>query len=119
MLSLSFGAVAQEQIYNVQHYCIDNKPLTAYDCDSEGNEYSFVFVDKSKSEVVLFIADNKIKYTIVEELKGKSAEVLGYKLKNAQGLVEMNINQQKTKIEFLEPTRRISLKVGKSTKTIN
>ncbi len=119
MLCLSSGVFAQEKIYNVQHYCIDNKPLTSNSCDSQGNEYSFVFVDRSKGEVVLFLSDNKITYSIVEEVKGKSAEVTGYKLKNAQGLVDMTINAQKTRIEFLEPSRKITLKVGKSTKTIN
>ncbi len=119
MLCLTTGVFAQEKIYNVQHYCIDNKPFTSNDCDSQGNEYSFVFVDRSKNEVVLFLADNKITYTIVEEVKGKSTEAIGYKLKNAQGLVEMSINPQKTRIEFLEPLRKITLKVGKSTKTIN
>ena len=116
MLSLSTGLFAQEQIFNVQQYSIDNKPFKTQGYDLTGNIYSFVFVDKSKNEVVLFLSDTQIKYTIEEEIKGTSTTPTSYKLRNADGVVEMSINKSKTKIEFLEANRRISLKVGKSTK---
>ena len=116
MLTLSTGLFAQEQIFNVQQYSIDNKPFKTQGYDLTGNEYSFVFVDKSKNEVVLFLSDTQIKYSIEEVNKGTSSTPTTYKLRNAEGIVDMSIDKSKTKIEFLEPNRRISLKVGKSTK---
>ncbi len=116
MLTFSTGLFAQEQIFNVQQYSIDNKPFKTQGYDLTGNEYSFVFVDKSKNEVVLFLSDTQIKYSIEEVNKGTSSTPTTYKLRNAEGIVDMSIDKSKTKIEFLEPNRRISLKVGKSTK---
>lgn len=116
MLSLSTGLFAQEQIFNVQQYSIDNKPFNTQGYDLTGNEYSFVFVDKAKNEVVLFLSDTQIKYTIEQETKATSSSPTTYKLRNAEGIVDMSIDKSKTKIEILEPNRRILLKVGKSTK---
>lgn len=116
MLVMTSGLFAQEQIYNVQQYCIDNKPFTSQGCDIQGNEYSFVFVDETKNEVVLFLSDTKISYQIVEQSKPKASEAGGYKLKSSQGLVDMRIDATKSTIEFVNPERRITLKVGKSTK---
>ena len=119
MLTISTGLFAQDQIFNVQKYCISNKPTKNKGCDVSGNEYSFVFVDKAKNEVVLFISDTQFKYKIEEEINGTVSSSKSYKLRNDQGVVTMIVDKSKTKIEFLEPTRRITLTVGKSTKAVN
>ncbi|HEX8562358.1 MAG TPA: hypothetical protein VF676_05185 [Flavobacterium sp.] len=114
MLLLSTGAFAQPQVFNVQKYCIDEKPLFKGQCDLSGNEYSFVFVDSGKKEVVFFLTDTKFKYKIIEI--SKALDYTLYKLKDGAEDVEMKINTAKTKIEFLQPDRHVLLTVGSSTK---
>lgn len=114
MLLLTSGLYAQKQVFNVQHYCIDEKPFAKGQCDIEGNEYSFVFLNQKKKEVVFFLTEIKFIYQIVSSKKTTDQTV--YLLKNDSDEVEMRINNKKTKIEFLSPNRHIVLKVGKSTK---
>jgi hypothetical protein len=114
MLLLTTGVYAQKQVFNVQQYCIDEKPLQNGDCDIKGNEYSFVFLDVKKSEVVLFLSDIKFVYQIIASKK--DANYTLYALKNGVSHAEMRLNGDKTKIEFLQPSRHIKLTVGKSTK---
>ena len=114
ILLISSAAYSQQQVFNVQQYCIDEKPLAANDCDIKGNEYSFVFLETAKKEVVLFLSDTKLKYEITAAQKEGAYTV--YNLKGTSGPATMKINSSKTKIEFLEPEKRISLLVGASTK---
>lgn len=117
MLLVSSGIYAQENVYNVQQYCIDEYPFAKGECDTKGNEYSFVFMNRVKKEVVLFLADNKLKYTIIKnEPYSADRNFTIYTLKDKDGEVQMKINEQENKIEFLHPDRRIYLKVGRTTK---
>ena len=117
ILLLSCGAYAQQEVYNVQQYCIDSIPFKKGQCDISGNEYSFVFLDSKKNEVVFFLTDTKIKYTIRESyVDEKNPNFKWYILDNEKGTTEMKINKQKTKIEFYDPSNHIFLTVGKSTK---
>ncbi len=114
MLIFTSGMVAQEKIYNVQQYCVDNKPFTALGCDVSGNEYSFVFIDSAKKEVVLFLSDTKLSYELVKN--DASAEIQKLTLRSVEGITEMTVSANETQIELVNPQRRIKLKVGKSTK---
>ena len=38
---------AQEQVFNVQKYCVDELPIKKGQCDISGNEYSWVFLDEA------------------------------------------------------------------------
>jgi hypothetical protein len=114
MLLLISGVYAQKQVFNMQHYCIDEKPLKNGECDTSGNEYSFVFLDVKKSEVVFFLTDIKFEYQITATKTDSNNT--SYTLKNDSGKMKMKVNNAKTKIEFLAPERRIVLTVGKSTK---
>ncbi len=114
MLILGPALFAQQQVYNVQKYCIDEKPIVANQCDITGNEYSFVFIDTAKMEVTLFLSTNKFKYQIVETKKQSGTAV--FNLKDDSGSATMTIRNEKT-IEFIQPDRRIKLTVGSSTKT--
>ncbi len=116
MLLFTSGMLAQDKIYNVQHYCIDNKPFTAVGCDLSGTEYSFVFIDSGKKEVVLFLSDTKLTYEIVKSESNDSGRIQDYTLRNQEGITEMTVSADKTKIDFIHPQRQITLKVGKSTK---
>jgi hypothetical protein len=42
---VSCSIYAQEQVFNVQRYCVDEKPFKQGECNISGNEYSFVFLD--------------------------------------------------------------------------
>lgn len=118
MLLLTSGVYAQEQVFNVQQYCVDTKPFKKGQCDLSGNEYSFVFLDIKKKEVVFFFTDTKLKYKIVEShLETINPSITSYTLVNEKGSTEMKINKQKTKIEFIDATNHIYLTVGKSTKS--
>lgn len=114
MLLLTSGVYAQKQVFNVQQYCIDEQPLKNGDCDTKGNEYSFVLLDVKQREVVFFLTDIKFEYEIIAS-KTDSNNVI-YTLKNDFGQTEMKVNNTKTKIEFLNSKRNIFLTVGKSTK---
>lgn len=114
MLLLTSGVYAQKQIFNVQQYCIDEKPLKNKECDITGNEYSFLFLDVKEKEVVFFLTEIKFKYQIIDFKKDSNNTV--YKLKNDFGETEMKVNNAKTKIEIISPDRTIFLTVGKSTK---
>ncbi len=119
LLLLSGGMYAQEQVFNVQRYCIDEQPCRKGECDRAGNEYSFVFLDAKKSTVVFFLTDMKLKYTILTSAVFSSdPNYTVYTLANEKGQTEMRINQQHTKIEFLYPNNHIYLTVGKSTKAV-
>ena len=118
LLLLTSAMYSQKKIFNIQHYCIDESPFKKGDCNISGTEYSFVFLDNNKSEVILFLTDIKLKYKIVNSTASKTNPVFtSYILKDAIGAVEMRVNKQKTRIEFLYPDKHIYLKVGKSTKS--
>ena len=114
MLLLTSGVYAQKQVFNVQRYCIDEKPFKKKECDKAGNEYSFVFLDEKKKEVVFFLSDIKFEYQITGFKK--DANNTYYTLRNNKGIVEMKVSKGKTKIEFIGPERHVFLIVGKSTK---
>lgn len=111
---------AQKQIYNVQWYCVDEKPFKNGQCDVSGNEYSFVFVEPSKKQVAFFFASMKLKYTIVDSYKDTNdPNYQYYVLESGNGRTYMRINKAGNKIEFIEPDKVIYLTVGKSTKLEN
>jgi hypothetical protein len=119
-LLLTGGMYAQEQVFNVQRYCIDEQPFKQGECNIAGNEYSFVFLDTQKRDVVFFFTTTKMKYKIVDSgIFSRDRNFTFYTLENEKGQVEMRINQQHTKIEFLYPNNHIYLTVGKSTKAVN
>ncbi|MDI5897797.1 hypothetical protein QLS91_10860 [Flavobacterium sp. LB2P84] len=120
LLLLTGGMYAQEQVFNVQRYCIDEQPFKQGECNIAGNEYSFVFLDTQKRDVVFFFTTTKMKYKIVDSgIFFRDRNFTFYTLENEKGQVEMRINQQHTKIEFLYPNNHIYLTVGKSTKAVN
>ncbi len=117
MLLISCGAFAQEQVFNVQKYCVDELPIKKGQCDISGNEYSWVFLDEAKKDVVFFFTDMKLKYKIVHtSVSDSDPDLTMYILHNEKGQVEMRINKAKTKIEFVYPNSHIYLTVGKTTK---
>ena len=120
LLLLTSGMYAQEQVFNVQRYCIDEQPFKQGECNITGNEYSFVFLDTQKRDVVFFLTATKMKYKIVDSgIFSRDRDFTSYILENEKGQVEMRINQQRTRIEFLYPNNHIYLTVGKSTKEVN
>ena len=117
MLLLTSGAYAQPEVFNVQQYCVDVKPFKKGECDISGNEYSFVFLDIQKKDLTFFFTNNKLKYKITEShIEEANPNFTWYNLINEKGSMEMRINKQKTKIEFIDATNHIYLTVGKSTK---
>jgi hypothetical protein len=117
MLLFTGSMFAQERVYNVQSYCVDEKPFRKGQCDISGNEYSFVFLDTKKSEVVFFFTSMKLKYKIVEtKVFAPDPNYTFYQLQGAEGAVEMKIHKQQNKIEFIYPNNHIYLTVGASTK---
>lgn len=120
MLLFTCSMSAQEQVFNVQQYCIDEIPFKKGQCDVVGNEYSFVFLDRQKKEVVLFLTQMKMKYKIVKTgVVSSDPNYTMFTLENEREQIEMRLNRQQTKIEFLYPNNRIYLTVGKSTKSLN
>ncbi|MFV5693747.1 hypothetical protein ACM55K_17125 [Flavobacterium sp. LT1R49] len=120
MLLITGGLYAQEQVFNVQRYCIDEEPFKKGECDRTGNEYSFVFLDTKKSNVVFFLTEMRLKYKIVKSgVFSFDPNYTVYTLENEKEQIEMRINKQNTKIEFLYPNNHIYLTVGKSTKAVN
>ncbi|RKS14632.1 hypothetical protein [Flavobacterium sp. 120] len=120
LLLLTSGLYAQEQVFNVQRYCIDEQPFKQGECNITGNEYSFVFLDTQKRDVVFFLTATKMKYKIVDSgILPQDKNYTFYTLENENEQVEMRVNQQHTKIEFLYPDNHIYLTVGKSTKAVN
>ncbi|PIF62436.1 hypothetical protein CLV00_2075 [Flavobacterium sp. 11] len=120
LLLLTSGMYAQEQVFNVQRYCIDEQPFKQGECNITGNEYSFVFLDTQKRDVVFFLTATKMKYKIVDSgILPQDRNYTFYTLENENEQVEMRVNQQHTKIEFLYPDNHIYLTVGKSTKAVN
>ena len=116
---LTGSIYAQEQVFNVQRYCVDEKPFKQGECNISGNEYSFVFLDTQKREVVFFLTATKMKYKIINSgVFSLDKNYTTYTLENEQEQVEMRINKQQTRIEFLYPNTRIYLTVGTSTKTV-
>ena len=119
LLLLSGSLYAQEQVFNVQRYCIDEQPFKKGECNTVGNEYSFVFLDTQKRTVVFFLTATKMKYKIVDSgVFALDKNYAFYTLENEKGQVEMRINTQNTKIEFLYPNTHVYLTVGKSTKAV-
>jgi hypothetical protein len=117
ILLLTSGVYAQQEVFNVQQYCVDTKPFKKGQCDLAGNEYSFVFLDNKKKEVVFFFTDTKLKYKILESNVVKAnPSITSYTLVNENGITEMKINKQRTKIEFIDASNHIYLTVGTSTK---
>lgn len=120
MLLITGGMYAQEQVFNVQRYCIDEQPFKKGTCDITGNEYSFVFLDTKKSNVVFFLTEMKLKYKIIKSAVFSSdPNYTVYTLESEKEQLEMRINRQNTKIEFLYPNNHIYLTVGTSTKEVN
>ena len=119
MFLLTGSIYAQKQVFNVQRYCIDEKPFKPSECNISGNEYSFVFLDTQKREVVFFLTATKMKYKIINSgVFSLDKNYTIYTLENEQEQVEMRINKQQTRIEFLYPNTRIYLTVGTSTKEV-
>jgi hypothetical protein len=117
MLLLTGSAYAQEQVFNVQRYCVDEIPFKKGECDISGNEYSFVFLDTKKNDVVLFLTDTRLEYKIVSSgVQSSDPNYTRYTLENKSGQIEMKVNKLHTKMEFLYPNSHIYLTVGKSTK---
>ncbi|SHM29096.1 hypothetical protein [Flavobacterium xinjiangense] len=114
---LTGSVYSQEHVFNVQRYCVDELPFNNGQCDISGNEYSFVFLDTQKNSVVFFFTDMKLSYKIIRsEVYSPDPDYTLYTLENKQGQVEMKVNKQNTKMEFLYPNNHIYLTVGKSTK---
>lgn len=119
LLLFSGGLHAQEQVFNVQNYCIDEQPFKQGECNVAGNEYSFVFLDTQKHTVVFFLTSTKMKYNIVGSgVFAPDRNYTFYILENEKGQVTMRINKQHTKIQFMYPNSHIYLTVGKSTKAV-
>ena len=119
MFFLTGTIYAQQQVFNVQRYCIDEKPFKSGECTIVGNEYSFVFLDLQKSEVVFFLTATKMKYKIVNSgIFPLDHNYAFYTLENSQEHIEMRINKQQTRIEFLYPSNHIYLTVGASTRAV-
>ncbi len=117
ILLLTSGVYAQQEVFNVQQYCIDVKPFKNGACDISGNEYSFVFLDIKKKDVTFFFTNTKLKYKITaSHIEETNPNFTWYNLVNEKGTMDMRINKQKTKIEFIDATNHIYLKVGRSTK---
>jgi hypothetical protein len=117
LLLLSGAMYSQEQVFNVQRYCVDETPFRTGECDVSGNEYSFVFLDRKKNDVVFFFTNMKLKYKIMKAVVySPDPNYMLYSLENEKGTVDMKINKQNTKMEFLYPNNHIYLTVGKSTK---
>jgi hypothetical protein len=118
LLLLSGSMYSQDQVFNVQRYCVDALPFKIGECDISGNEYSFVFLDIKKNDVVFFFTSMKMKYKIMNSVVyAPDPNYILYSLENEKGSVDMKINKQHTKIEFLYPNNHIYLTVGKSTKS--
>ncbi len=118
ILLMTSGAYAQQEVFNVQHYCVDVKPFKKGACDISGNEYSFVFLDIQKKDVTFFFTNIKLQYKITEShVEETNPNFTWYNLINEKGMMEMRINNQKTKIEFIDATNHIYLTVGNSTKS--
>ncbi|WP_157485257.1 hypothetical protein [Flavobacterium sp. ACAM 123] len=117
LLLLSGSMYSQEQVFNVQRYCVDEIPFNIGECDISGNEYSFVFLDKKKNDVVFFFTNMKLRYKIMKAVVYvPDPNYTIYSLENTDGHAELKINKQNTKMEFLYPNNHIYLTVGKSTK---
>jgi hypothetical protein len=117
MLLLTGSVYSQEHVFNVQHYCVDEIPFNSGECDISGNQYSFVFLDTQKNDVVFFFTDMKLVYKIINSaVYSSDSNYKLYTLENERGQVEMKVNRQNTKMEFLYPNNHIYLTVGKSTK---
>lgn len=115
LLAFSATVFSQEKIYNVQWYCVDEKPFAAKQCDISGNEYSFVFLDEKKQEVVFFFTSMKIKYAISSVDKTDKG-FARYDLIREGRPTEMRIYSSGKKIEFHDEDRLIELITGASTK---
>lgn len=101
LLLLTSGMYAQEQVFNVQRYCIDEQPFKQGECNITGNEYSFVFLDTQKRDVVFFLTATKMKYKIVDSgILPQDRNYTFYTLENENEQVEMRVNQQHTKLNF-------------------
>jgi hypothetical protein len=111
---------AQKQIYNVQWYCVDQKPFKKGQCDISGNEYSFVFIDVAKKQVAFYFTEMKLKYTITDSYQDTTDPTYRYYiLENENGRTDMRVSKTGDKIEFIEPDKVIYLTVGKTTKLEN
>ncbi len=117
ILMLTSVVYAQPEVFNVQHYCVDSKPFKKGQCDISGNEYSFVFLDTAKKEVRFFFTDVKLEFKIAEShIEETNPNFTSFTLVNSDSTMQMRMNRQKTKIEFIDATNHIYLTVGKSTK---
>ena len=118
-LLISASAFAQKKVYNVQRYCVDEKPFAKGDCDISGNEYSFVFMDEAKKEVTLFLTNIKMPFRIDSSVVSQvDPQYTVYTLSDAKGVYEMRLNKAGNKMEFHLPDNRIYLTVGASTKSL-
>ncbi|RZJ29071.1 MAG: hypothetical protein EOO48_08415, partial [Flavobacterium sp.] len=95
LLLLSTGAFAQRQVYNVQWYCIDEKPFKKGQCDVSGNEYSFVFLDAQKKSVTFFLTSMKLNYVIKDSYADATDKnYTYYVLENESGRTDMRVNKK-------------------------
>lgn len=117
MLLFTCTIYSQKQVYNVQKYCIDERPFKATGCDISGNEYSFVFIDNKSKQVVLFLSNQRMEYQIAAPVKFTSNGDTVYALQNGTGPGELRISKLNTKMLFTFAERNIMLTVGKSTKS--
>ncbi len=119
LLLVSAAVQAQKKVYNVQHYCVDEKPFAKGECDISGNEYSFVFMDEAKKEVKLFLTNVRMAFRIESSVVSQlDPQYRVYTLSDAKGTYEMRINKAGNRMEFHLPDNRILLTVGASTKSL-
>ncbi|MFE3848675.1 hypothetical protein ACFX5D_11945 [Flavobacterium sp. LB3P45] len=112
MRLLTGSVYNQEHVFNVQHYCVDELSFNSGECDISGNEYSFVFLDTQKNSVVFFFTDKKLSYKIINSaVYSPYPDYTLYTLENKQGQVEMKVNKQNTKMEFLYLNNHIYLTI--------
>lgn len=116
---VSAAGFAQKKVYNVQRYCIDEKPFSKGACDISGNEYSFVFMDEAKKEVTLFLTNIKMPFKIESSVVSQvDPQYRVYTISDSKGRYEMRLNKTGNKMEFHLPDNRIFLTVGASTKSL-
>lgn len=61
-----------------------------------------------------------LKYKIVKSgIFSSDSNYTVYTIENVREQIEIRINKQNTKIEFLYPNNHVYLKIGKSTRAVN
>jgi hypothetical protein len=102
LLLLSGSMYCQEQVFNVQRYCVDEVPLRL-EIFQEMNIR--LCSRQKKNDVVFFFTNMKLKYKIMKSVVyAPDSNYILYSLENEKGTVDMKINKQNTKMEFYIPT---------------